>query len=170
MTIVSQCTYVCLGKNFGKIWISIFYPYPSWRGVLRKLNLKKQGLRRTRKLRQCTNWKDNLRICELAKASNKKNWSVQLVRPAGSSSWSVQMVCPAGLSSWSVQLVCPAGPSSWSIQLVCPTGLPSKVHLLQSARVAKCTCCKVYVLQSACVAKCTCCKVHLFLHAIYGYK
>ena len=44
---------------------------------------KKQGLRRTRKLRQCTNWKANLRICKLAKASNKKNWSVQLVRPAG---------------------------------------------------------------------------------------
>ena len=43
----------------------------------------KQGLRRTRKLRQCTNWKENLRICELAKASNKKNWSVQLVHPAG---------------------------------------------------------------------------------------
>ena len=50
-----------------------------------------QGLRRTRKLRQCTNWKENLRICELAKASNKKNWSFQLVCPAGPSSWSVQL-------------------------------------------------------------------------------
>ena len=77
----------------------------------------KQGLRRTRKLRQCTNWKNNLPICELAKASNKKNWSVQLVCPAGSSSWYVQLVCPAGPYSWSVQLVCPAGLSSWFIQL-----------------------------------------------------
>ena len=42
----------------------------------------KQGFRRT-------NWKVNLRICELAKASNKENWSVQLICPAGPSSWSV---------------------------------------------------------------------------------
>ena len=35
-----------------------------------------QGLRRTRKLRQCTNWKVNLQICELAKASKIENWSV----------------------------------------------------------------------------------------------
>ena len=59
------------------------------------INRYKQGLRRTRKLRQCTNWKVNLRICRLAKASSKKNWSVQLVCPAGPSNWSVQLVCPA---------------------------------------------------------------------------
>ena len=49
----------------------------------------KQGLRRTRKLRQCTNWKVSLLICKLTKASNKENWSAQLVCPAGRSSWSV---------------------------------------------------------------------------------
>ena len=51
--------------------------------------LMEQGLRRTRKLRQCTNWKVNLQICKLAKASSKENWCVQLVRPADPSSWSV---------------------------------------------------------------------------------
>ena len=77
--------------------------------------LLKQGLRRTRKLWQCTNWKVNLRIWKLAKASNRENWSVQLVRPAGSSSWYVQLVRPAGPSSWSVQLIRWAYPCSWSI-------------------------------------------------------
>ena len=33
-----------------------------------------------------------------------------------------------------------------------------KVHVLQSAYVAKCTCCKVHMLQNACDAKCMCCK------------
>ena len=28
-------------KNFGKIWISIFYPHPPWRGVLKKWNFRK---------------------------------------------------------------------------------------------------------------------------------
>ena len=65
---------------------------------------KKQGLRWTRKLQICTNWNINLRICELAKASNKKNWPVQLVYPAGLSSWPVKLANPAGPSSWSVQL------------------------------------------------------------------
>ena len=45
---------------------------------------EKQGLCRTRKLRQWTNWKENLWICQLAKASNKK-----LVCPAGPFRWSV---------------------------------------------------------------------------------
>ena len=98
-------------KTFGEIHI---FHFCFW---ILKVKVK-QGLRRTRKLRQCTNWKENLRICELAKASNKKNWSVQLVRPAGSSSWYVQLVRPAGPSSGSVQLVHPAGPSSWFVQLV----------------------------------------------------
>ena len=62
-------------------------------------DVQKQGLRRTQKLRQSANWKVNLRICELAQASNKENWPVQLVRPASLSSWSVQLVCPAGPSS-----------------------------------------------------------------------
>ena len=39
----------------------------------------KQGLHRTRKLRQFSNCKVNLRICELAKTSNKENWSIQQV-------------------------------------------------------------------------------------------
>ena len=60
---------------------------------------EKQGLCRTRKLRQCTNLKENLRICELAKASNRNNWSVQLVCLAGPFSWPVQQVCPVGLTS-----------------------------------------------------------------------
>ena len=85
----------------------------------------KQGLRRTWKLRQCTNWKENLRICELAKASNKENWSVQLIRPADPSSWFVQLIRPADPSSWSVQLICPVGLSSWSVQLVHPAGTSS---------------------------------------------
>ena len=36
-----------------------------------------------------------------------------------------------------------------------------KVHMLQSAHVAKCTCCKVHMLQSAHVAKYTCCNLHM---------
>ena len=40
----------------------------------------------TRKLRQCTNWKVNLWICELTRASNKENWSIQLIRPTSLSS------------------------------------------------------------------------------------
>ena len=74
---------------------------------------RKQGLCRTRKLWQCTNWKVNLKICELAKASNEESWPIQLISPAGGPfSWSFQLVCPADPSSWSVQLVRPAGPSS----------------------------------------------------------
>ena len=60
-----------------------------------------QGLHRTRKLQQCTNLKGNLWICELAKASNKNNWSVQQVCKAGPSSGSVKLVRSAGLFSWS---------------------------------------------------------------------
>ena len=41
--------------------------------------MKKRGLRQTQKLRQYTDCKDNLWICELDKASNIENWSVQLV-------------------------------------------------------------------------------------------
>ena len=112
---------------------------------------RKQGLRRTQKLRQCTNWKENLRVCKLAKASNKKKWSVQLVHlaglsswsvqlvlPASSSSWFIQLVRPAGLSSWSAKLVCPAGPSSLSIQLVHPTGQSSlSVQLIHPAGLSR---------------------------------
>jgi len=68
--------------------------------------------------------------------------------------WPSLQIKRTGPYSWSVQLIFPAGLSSWSIQLVCPTGLPCKVHLLQSAYVAKCTSCKVHMLQSACVPKC----------------
>ena len=57
--------------------------------------------------------------------------------------WPRLQIKRTGPSSWSVQLVRPAGPSSWSIQLVCPAALSSKVHVLQSAHVVKCTCCKV---------------------------
>ena len=39
----------------------------------------KQGLRWTRKLQQSTNWKVNLRIYKLAKASKIENWSFKLV-------------------------------------------------------------------------------------------
>ena len=66
----------------------------------------------------------------------------ELVRPADlsncSSSWSVKLVWPAGPYSWSVQLVRPAGPYSRSVQLVHSAGPSCKVHVLQSARVAKC--------------------------------
>ena len=39
----------------------------------------KQGLRRTWKLLRCTNWMVNLWICKVARASNKENWSIQLI-------------------------------------------------------------------------------------------
>ena len=94
---------------------------PPWSILIYSLRggvIIKQGLRRTRNLRQCTNWKENLRICELAQASNKKNWSVHLVCQDGPSRWSVSLVRLAGPSCWSVSLVRSAGPSSWSVQLV----------------------------------------------------
>ena len=84
--------------------------------------ISKQGLRRTRKLRQCTNWK---KIFEYV------NWPRLQIKRTGPSSWSVQLVRPAVLSSWSFQLVHPIGPSGWSIKLVC------------LAFVAKYMCCKV---------------------------
>ena len=95
-----------------------------WYQKTYKLYCRKQSLCRTQKLQRCTNWKVNLRICKWAKASNKKNWTVQLV-------------CPPGTSSCSVQLVLPASPSNWSFRLVHPAGLSSiccKVHVLQSAK------------------------------------
>ena len=49
--------------------------------------LYKQGLHRTQKLRQRTNWAVNLRISKLAKAQNQENWSVQLIHPADLSCW-----------------------------------------------------------------------------------
>ena len=39
------------------------------------------------------------------------------------------------------------------------------VHLLQNARITKCTCCKVHMLQSAHVTNFTCCKVHVLQSA-----
>ena len=63
------------------------------------------------RLGSCNNVQTERSIFEYAKASNKENWSVQLVHSAGPFSWSVQLVRPAGLSSWSVQLVRPAGPT-----------------------------------------------------------
>ena len=114
--------------------------------------MKKQRLRRTRKLWQYTNWKVNLRMCELAKASRKENWSVQLVCPAGPSSWSVQLVHLAGLSSWSVQLVRPAGLSKHVAICTC-----CQLQVLPVAHVASCTCCLLHVLPVACVASRKCC-------------
>ena len=49
----------------------------------------KQGLRWTRKLRQCTIWKVRFWMCKVAKASSIENWSVQLVCLADPFSWSV---------------------------------------------------------------------------------
>ena len=103
-----------------------FFSYIVWFFFASLPFRQEQGLRRTRKLRQFTNLKKNLRICKLAKASNKKNWSIQLVCPAGLSCWFVHLVCSAGLFRWSVQLVCPDGSSSWSVQLVRPAGLTSR--------------------------------------------
>ena len=40
------------------------------------------------------------------------------------------------------------------------------VHLLQNARITKCTCCKVHMLQSAHVTNFTCCKVHVLQSAV----
>ena len=39
------------------------------------------------------------------------------------------------------------------------------VHLLQNARITKCTCCKVHMLQSAHVTNFPCCKVHVLQSA-----
>ena len=57
-----------------------------------KKDKKKQGLCRTRKLRQCKNLKVNLRIYEPAKASNIENCFVQLVSLADL----VKLICLAG--------------------------------------------------------------------------
>ena len=69
-----------LRPNMGQIWNWDNLKF--WPPLLRK----KQGLRWTRQLRKCTNWKVNIQICKLAKASNKENWSVQLVSTSGLSS------------------------------------------------------------------------------------
>ena len=99
-------------------------------------------------------WKVNLWICEMAKASNKENWSVQLVRPACPSSWFVQLVRPAGPSSWFVQLVLPAGLSSWSVQLVCPAGMSSwYIQLVRPAGTSS------WYIKLVCLADQQCCKV-----------
>ena len=50
--------------------------------TIREPRVSKQGLRRTRELRQCTNWKVNLQICQLVRIC-------ELVRLADPSSWSV---------------------------------------------------------------------------------
>ena len=119
----------------------------------------KQGLRRTRKLRQCTNWKVNLRICELAKASSKENWSVQLIHPAGPSSWSVQLVRPAGPSSRSVQQVRP----TYFKKSLKTKSKESLSHRLKNLfkHVARCTCFQVHMLPIAHIANCPCCKLHV---------
>ena len=81
----------------------------------------KQGLRWTWKLQQCTNWNVNLQIWKLAKASNIKNWSIQLVLPAGLSSR------PAMLQSCKVACC--------------------KIAILQSCKFTKLQCCNVAMLQ-----------------------
>ena len=48
---------------------SLFF-YSLGNKFVNSLGNKKLGLRRTRKLRQCINWKENFWICILAKASN----------------------------------------------------------------------------------------------------
>ena len=72
---------------------------------------------------------------------------------AGPSSWSVKLVYPAGLSSRPVWLICLANSSSWFVQWLYAYFnihiIMSKVHMLQSVHVVKCTCCKVHVLQCA---------------------
>ena len=55
-------------------------------------NTYKQSCCPAQKLRQCTNWKVNLRIYKLTKASNIENWSVQLICLADPFSWSVWLI------------------------------------------------------------------------------
>ena len=59
-----------------------------------------QGLCRIWKMGQCKNWKANLRIWELAKASNVENWSSQLVCLADPFSLSIFLIHLAELSCW----------------------------------------------------------------------
>ena len=106
----------------------------------------KQGLWWAWKLRQCTNWNENLWICELAMASNKKNLSVQLVRLDGPSSWSIQLVWLADPSTWSIHLIHLAELSCWLYSYCTMHIIISKVHMLQSGHGAKWTCYKVDVL------------------------
>ena len=40
-------------------------------------------------------------------------------------------------------------------------GVFFKLHMLQIARVANCTCCKLQALQIACIANCKCCKLQV---------
>ena len=110
--------------NFLKAFFVIINSFKSFNvSIIKKAkwpHLSSLAINQTRPLsdkeaRQFTNWKVNLLICKLSKASNKENWSVQLIRPPALSSWSVQLVRPAGLSSWFVQLARPAGSSSWSL-------------------------------------------------------
>merc|ERR1712013_237358 len=87
-------------------------------------------------LGSCDNVQTETLIFKYANCPNLK------IERTGPSSWSVQLVCSAGPSSRSIHLVCPAGPSSWSVQPVHSAGQTSKLHVLQSAHVAKSRCCK----------------------------
>ena len=74
-------------------------------------------------LGSCSNVQIERKICKLAKASNKKTQSVQLVCKAGRSSWSVQLVHPAGLSGRPIytlhQTHCILHVASYMLHLTC---------------------------------------------------
>ena len=80
----------------------------------------KNGLRWTRKLRQYKNWKVNLQICKMVKASNREKWSVRLV-------------CLADTLSWSILLIHLADFSSWLYAYYTTCIITGKAHMLQSA-------------------------------------
>ena len=80
-------------------------PIRSWQCLIIK------GPKLTQKLRQCTNWNDNLLIFEpRAKASRKKELVylpgqlILLTGLVGLSSLFFQLVCLTSLSSWSIQM------------------------------------------------------------------
>ena len=66
---------------------------------------EKQGLRRTQMLRHCTNWKENLPIYKLANASNKKDWSVQLVQLANQFTHCIFKAVPLPTQRWKKYLI-----------------------------------------------------------------
>ena len=111
--------------------------------IIKFSSSENQGLRPTRKLLQCTNWKVNLWICELAKAD--QSICFVLIH--------YNMQHAIGLIHYNMQSAC-------VVKCTC-----YKVHMLLSACVVKCTYCKVHVFQSAHVVKCICCKVHMLQSA-----
>ena len=95
-----------------------------------KWKKNKHGLHWTQKLGQLTNWKVNLWICKLAKASNIESWSVQQFFLA-------ELFSLIHLADFSCSLY-----SYCTMPII-----TCKVGMYQSAHVEKCMCCKVQTIR-----------------------